>query len=247
MNATREQDDVTAAEYVLGTLRGAAREAFSQRLAAEPALRSQVHAWERRLAGLNTGFDPVTPREIVWSAIDRQINAQRDSMAPGRVRFLQAWASLATAASVVLAVALVWQLRQGAPPPQVIREVVRVEVPVEVKVPMPYVAVLKPDGSQAQWLVSLSPERGMIRVTGRGDYPIDPSKQALELWIIDDAGTPHSLGLIPVNAAGEMPMPKDMPMPAKPTLAVSMEPSGGSPTGQPTGPVIVATPAERAS
>lgn len=247
MDAQREQDDVTAAEYVLGTLRGAARIAFAQRLQAEPALRAQVHAWERRLAGLNTGFDPVTPREIVWTGIDRQIKAQRATASPVKVRLLQAWAGLATAASVMLAVALVWQLRQPPPQPQVIREMVRVEVPVEVKVPMPYVAVLKPDGSQAQWLISLSPERGMIRVTGHGDYPMDQSKQVLELWILDDSGTPHSLGLIPVDAAGEMPMPKNMPMPAKPMLAVSMEPMGGSPTGQPTGPVIVASPAERAS
>ena len=123
--------------------------------------------------------------------------------------------------------------------------VVRVEVPVAQ--PMPYVALLQPSGSQAQWLVTLSPERRLIRVSEMGDFPMDAARESLELWVIGEDGKPLSLGLLPAKGEGDMPMPRGMPMPKKPALAVSREPPGGSPTGQPTGPVIVVGPAQRAS
>src|SRR3546814_21066262 len=37
-------------------------------------------------------------------------------------------------------------------------------------------------------------------------------------------------------------MPASVPMPAKPVLAISRDPHGGSPTGLPTGPVISSGP-----
>ena len=46
---------------------------------------------------------------------------------------------------------------------------------------------------------------------------------------------------------GDLPMPRGLSIPAKPTLAVSREPAGGSPTGSPTGPGIIVAPAQRAS
>jgi anti-sigma-K factor RskA len=65
-------------------------------------------------------------------------------------------------------------------------------------------------------------------------------KRSMELWLIPQGGKPASLGLI---AAGQ---PVRLNVPAQllqhvgsgATLAVSLEPLGGSPTGQPTGEVI---------
>jgi anti-sigma-K factor RskA len=65
-----------------------------------------------------------------------------------------------------------------------------------------------------------------------------PSDRAFELWAIAPGSTrPRSLGVIP--ASGEMkisPLPADLRDGA--TLAISVEPMGGSPTQQPTGPVV---------
>lgn len=59
--------------------------------------------------------------------------------------------------------------------------------------------------------------------------------QAHELWIIAPGAAPVSLGLL-----GEAPLRVEYPRPpAGWVLAVSVEPSGGSPTGAPTGPVIL--------
>lgn len=235
-----------AAEYVLGTLHGRARRRFEALLRSRADLRDDVRYWERRLADLQAGFKPVPPREVVWAAIDREINAGTRATLPVRtrsaqLRFWQTWSVLATAASVVLAFGLVREMRQPQPPVQI----VRVEVPVPQ--PMPYVALLQPSGSQAQWLVTMSPERKLIRVSEMGEHSMESGRESLELWVIGDDGKPRSLGLLPMEGEEDMPMPGDMPMPKKPALAVSREPMGGSPTGQPTGPVIVVTPAQRAS
>lgn len=63
-----------------------------------------------------------------------------------------------------------------------------------------------------------------------------PQGQVQEVWIIAPDSAPVSLGLL----AGEsltVPYPQ---APAGWTLAVSLEPEGGSPTGAPTGPVLAA-------
>lgn len=234
-----------SAEYVLGTLSGRARKRFQRLLQKRPDLRSEVQYWEQRLSGLQRGFTVQTPRAVVWAAIDREINATKAtppiSTGRGRLLFFQAWSAVATAASVVLAFGLYRESQRPPPPVQI----VRVEVPVVQ--PLPFVAMLRPGNSDAQWLVTVSPERHLIRVSAAGAYPIDRSRESLELWVIGDDGKPVSLGLLPDGAQGDMPLPSSVSMPKAPTLAVSREPAGGSPTGQPTGPVIVVTPAQRAS
>ncbi|HEY1077615.1 MAG TPA: anti-sigma factor [Fontimonas sp.] len=233
-----------SAEYVLGTLTGRARKRFARLLQTRADLRKEVDYWELRLAGLQRGFTPQTPRAVVWAAIDKAINAQTVTpLAParGKLVFFQAWSALATAASLLLAFGLYREMQE--PPPAT--QIVRIEVPVIQ--PMPYVAVLKPGNSDAQWLVTVSPERRLIRVSSAGVYAMDHQRESLELWVIGEDGKPASLGLLPDGEQGEMVLPAGVPMPSKPMLAVSREPAGGSPTGQPTGPVILVTPAQRAS
>lgn len=63
-----------------------------------------------------------------------------------------------------------------------------------------------------------------------------PAGQVQEVWIIAPDAAPVSLGLLPGDSLS-------VPYPAAPagwTLAVSLEPAGGSPTGAPTGPVLAA-------
>ena len=48
MNDSEKRDDMLAAEYALGTLRGGARLQFQKRLAAEPVLAARVASTGRR-------------------------------------------------------------------------------------------------------------------------------------------------------------------------------------------------------
>lgn len=63
-----------------------------------------------------------------------------------------------------------------------------------------------------------------------------PDGQSQELWLIAPDAAPVSLGLL-ADAPLSVPYPE---VPAGWTLAVSVEPAGGSPTGAPTGPVVAA-------
>ena len=62
----------------------------------------------------------------------------------------------------------------------------------------------------------------------------------MELWVIPSGGKPHSLGLIDPERSVKVMVPPELRphVTADSILAISVEPPGGSPTGQPTGPVI---------
>ncbi|WP_431299625.1 anti-sigma factor [Tabrizicola sp. BL-A-41-H6] len=65
-----------------------------------------------------------------------------------------------------------------------------------------------------------------------------PAGQVHQLWIIAPGASPVSLGLL-----GDEALVVDYPKPpAGWMFAVSVEPEGGSPSGLPTGPVILAAP-----
>lgn len=76
--------------------------------------------------------------------------------------------------------------------------------------------------------------------------PRDFTASALEIWMVSPDGTRHSLGLFPSERPGTMTalyLPHDTAEAlAKATLAVSLEPKGGSTTGQPSGPVLFTGP-----
>jgi anti-sigma-K factor RskA len=234
-----------AAEYVLGTLQGRARQRFDRLLTGDNSLRKEVNFWEQRLASFNRSIQPVVPREVVWAAIDHHINKSKITpirMGKNSLNLWRGWAAISTAASVILSFGL-WQEMQKPPKIVTQTQLVRVEVPVQVA--MPFVAVLHPDKTDAMWKVSIYPERGMLKVAAVGQYKMDQKTHSLELWVVSADG-PHSLGLLPMSGSGEMPMPKGLPMSGDlATLAISMEPLGGSTTGKPTGPVLLAAPALR--
>jgi anti-sigma-K factor RskA len=64
--------------------------------------------------------------------------------------------------------------------------------------------------------------------------------RAMELWLIPAGDKPHSLGLIEPGRPVHLDVPHELAgrLTADAALAVTMEPPGGSRTGQPTGPVV---------
>ena len=234
-----------AAEYVLGTLTGAARRRFERLCAVADGamLLAERYFWEQRLAGLASMLEPVTPPETVWIGLERSIGTAAGSVVPlqrpaarrsAGDKFIRGWAILATAASVVLAVLLVRVQERPAAP----------AVQQQAAVAMPYVAALDMPKAPMHFTLALSPERGLMKVAASGSYP-DLGSHSLQLWWISSKG-PVSLGVLPTSGEASMPLPKGLPTSdAKLTLAVSLEPIGGSPTGLPTGPVLVSGPALR--
>jgi anti-sigma-K factor RskA len=66
-----------------------------------------------------------------------------------------------------------------------------------------------------------------------------PADASMEIWGLDQSGTPKSLGLIKASEGMlKLPDVADKSLNNYKLLAVSMEPMGGSKTGKPTGPVM---------
>jgi anti-sigma-K factor RskA len=223
-----ERADALAAQYVLGTLRGRARERFERLARADRALGDAVRGWEERLLPLAEALPPVAPPAQVWSAILVRIRGEP----PARVSLwssLRLWRGLALA-SLAIVVALATLLLRPSP-----------EQPQGA-----LIVVLA--GTDAKPVLVASAEK-------LGRYlnikPVAPvavaADRALELWMLPDGGSPRSLGLI--NATGvarvALSAPADDALRNIPALAVSLEPSGGSPTGLPTGPVLYSGPVQR--
>lgn len=246
-----------AAEYALGLLVGRARRRFERQLAREPELREELRFWNERFAEIPASLKPVPPRELVWTSLAQEIlkdqNKIQPLVAPKRaappaarepIGLYRSWALVATLVTVLMGVAL-WREQARNSSLLALLEVAQNQ-------PMPYVAAIHFDGSEARWAVSLHPDKKLMRITiAPGSLPVDVAQRDLELWMLDSQGQPHALGLLP-TAAG---VPLELPMPDMPrselsamtiTLAVSEEPKGGSPTGLPTGKVLGAMPAARA-
>lgn len=219
-----------AGEYVLGTLTADERRAFEQAAANDPELRREQHAWEVRLAPLALRLRPVAPRPLVWLDLAHRIGNAAPAAPRRSGRFLKAWASLATAASLVLAFGLYREATRPLPAPVV----ERVEVPVPAQT---FVALLQVPASSLQWTLSVAPERGQLAVRAGGEVPAAARERDAELWLITDAG-PVSLGVLPKHGEVRRALPSNLAFAAGKTVAVSLEPPGGSPTGQPTGPVV---------
>jgi anti-sigma-K factor RskA len=103
------------------------------------------------------------------------------------------------------------------------------------------VTILGADTAHAQWRVERSADAHRLRIVTLATLASTP-QQAYELWALPrDGKPPVSLGLLPRQGDIARPL-NDLQSAALLSagkLAVSIEPPGGSPTGAPTGPVVM--------
>jgi anti-sigma-K factor RskA len=209
-----------AAEYVLGTLRGAARRRFEAMMAADPALRDVVARWEGWVTPLAERVAPVEPPSRVWKGIEARI-APRPAKASlwSSVDFWRSWGLVASGVAAVLVAFFAWLYTGPRGEPV-------------------FVAVLTSASSQPMGVVSMhSPNLLRVRVVHNWASMHDKS---LQLWVMPDQGPPRSLGLVR-NEVGDTLItikPTDPRVRGARMLAISAEPPGGSPTDAPTGPLL---------
>lgn len=223
-------DDILAAEYVLGVLSPEERRLVSARIDSEPAFARLVDQWEDRFGQLAGDFAPVEPPASVKAAIDRRLflaSGAVSTTAPARRGLwssLPFWRGLAASA---LAALIVFAALPYVRPPAV--------------APAPQLAAsLIADGSDVRYLALYDPARGEVSLSLlAGQRPAD---RDFQLWMIRGGNPPVSMGLVPAGATARLPIDpaRRAELTAGTVLAVSVEPLGGSPTGQPTGPVVAA-------
>jgi anti-sigma-K factor RskA len=223
-----------AAEYVLGTLHGKARTRFEKLLAHDAALRARVAAWEQRLspwASVVKAKDPVPAQ--VWSGVQRRLGFVPAEQPKPAGNWWRWWAIGSTALAASLAALLVLL------PPLV----TRAPLPVVVIQPAPAykdLAVLSSSAREPGWIVRVDGSHRHLMLTGLTAQNL-PVGKTLELWSIPAGGAPLSLGVIALHE-GHAELTLDAGRQGRlaqaTVLAISLEPSGGSPTGLPTGPVL---------
>jgi anti-sigma-K factor RskA len=226
--------NMLAAEYVLGTLDSAGRADFERRLATDEEAKRAVQDWSVRLSPLAGVVEEIAPPSSLWDKIEKQIQRQgrpaagqppaafpaNDNLANDLRRTAAAWrrafiAASALAASLVLLVAYR-------------------EFPVRREPASIYVAAVNRGSGGPALVVTADPASKTALV-----IPVAveiPPGRSLELWFIGSGEKPKSMGLIkPQTERLALPMGVRI---EKASLAVSVEPEGGSPRGEPTGPVV---------
>ncbi len=234
-----DETEALAAEYVLGTLEPAARAAVQQRLRTDAELARLVELWEQRLAPLAATIPPVAPPPAAWLGIAQALAAETRPAPPvrrvrvrrhGRLQSLTFWRWCtfgASALAAVLALYLAGLASRPAPSSGAAR----------------YVAVLDRSDASPALIVTVEPTAG--RVTIRPLAIAAAEDRALQLWLVTGEGRPpRSLGLLDPQHETTLKLPPQVKAAVQPSaaLAVSLEPPGGSPTGQPTGPVLYQGP-----
>lgn len=220
--------DRLAAEYVLGTLQGSARRRFDALLPAHPALREAVASWQQRLAPLSSSVAPVEPPAQVWQGIQtRLFPGSAAAAAPPALAWWQrlglwrALSGLSTAAAVALFV-----VASQVPAPQ---------APIVVVLAANAQAGDAALAMNASFVASVSADGRALVLKPLSPLAITPGR-ALELWAVPAQGAPRSLGLVQASAATTLLRAQLLRDTA--AFAVSVEPTGGSPTGLPTGPIL---------
>jgi anti-sigma-K factor RskA len=224
--------NLSAGEYVLGTLTAEERRELEAETEKNTVLRHEIARWERQLAGLGLRLRPVAPRPMVWLNLSQRLGVAAVAAMPVSNVLWRVWAGLATAASLVLAAVLFREMSR--PPPAPVKITERVEVPVAA---VSYVAILQIPKSTLQWTVSITPERREMAVRAGGEAPAAAAHKDAELWWIGETG-PVSLGVIPTSGELRRALPHGVKFGKGGTVAVSLEPAGGSPHPEPTGPVV---------
>lgn len=208
--------DILAGELALGLLEGDARGEALRLMLADPGFARRVDIWRERLGPLDDAVPQITPSDRVWRLIDRRLTGADHGA-------IMRWRA-ATAAATALAAALlaVIVLRPPAPMPSPVRQ--------------PLLVAQLGDPAATALLAVYEDQDGNLIVR---PSVVDARDRDPELWIIPKGGRPVSLGVVARDRPTRVVMGARRALLARDaSLAVSLEPIGGSPTGQPTGPVV---------
>lgn len=220
MDHEPDGDDILAAEFALGVLSDDEQAALARRVETDAPFARLVAEWEERLSPLSEGFVPAD----LPPAIKRALDLRLFGAAQARPWF---WSSLALWRGLAGAATLAFVLAMALP-------VFRPAVPSDR-----LAASLTAEGSSVTYLVLYDSATGSVSLAHMSGDPVEGHD--FQLWIARGAEAPVSLGVIPAGVSTRVPVTSDQIRALMTTaahMAISLEPPGGSPTGQPTGPVL---------
>ncbi|MGH6986264.1 MAG: anti-sigma factor [Caulobacteraceae bacterium] len=233
----KREGSLLAAELALGVLDEPERGSAEARATADPAFAAEVDDWRGRLAPLLEKVAPTPPPATVWARIDAALSEPPASLA--RARPLRGPAADRFTRGRLWPSPVRWRFAGlGAMAASIVWIAVLVGLHPSRGGPAMTAALAPAPGARPYWIATLDTASGELRLTPASAEP--PDARARELWLIPAGGRPLRVGLFAPDRSGKVRL--DTALRAKTnsraTLAVSLEPPGGSPTGAPTGPVI---------
>lgn len=231
-----DREDLRHAEYVLGVLDADARTALEREIARNPGDAAEVARWQKHLLPLAEDVAPEAPPDYVWARIRSALGfagfeprATAEPQRPSLWQNAALWRWFALGAGMVAAacIALLIALPRAPSAPAAANQIAYVT------------ARIQQDNGLPGWTATLDTAHARLVLVPAAPNAI-PTGRVPELWLIPPGGKPIAVGVFAPDRATTLKLPRDLlaKVNARALLAVSVEPPGGSPTGQPTGPVI---------
>lgn len=211
------------AEYVLGLLDAETHIRVGRAIEADPRLRAERDFWQARFAGLDHEFADVPAPAHALSAVQARLFGKAPTAATRWFDSLFLWRGLA-AGAVAVAVAVVgFGLMRPASDSTALTQQL--------------VAALQSEGSDVQFIAVYDGE-GNVRLAGLSGAAQPGSD--FELWAIQGGNNPISMGVIPAGAKTSVPLSPAVSAGwgEGSVLAITLEQAGGSPDGNPHGPIV---------
>lgn len=237
---TRDDLDRLASEHVLGVLEGAEAARANELLATDPSFEAAVARWRERFAELDDTVAPAAPSPELWHSIEADLASARPvsprTSATDAVvvpnpfsAFRSVWRSLAfwrvaglasAAVALMLGIGLAYLASERARTPIL-------------------VAVLISEGGTEPAAVVNAFADGRTEFVPLRTIAVPPDR-ALEIWTLWDRSVgPRSIGLMDQPRSVRLNL-QNLPKPGPNQLfEITLEPKTGSPTGRPTGPVLM--------
>jgi anti-sigma-K factor RskA len=225
---TPEDRSVLAGELALGVLEGPERAEALRLVVSDRGFAREVEVWRAHFDALYAE----TPEQQPDPALEERVLAALASSGPRAsepVRLLRRWRAIAAAAMAVAAALLVALLVRP-------EQVSVAPAPAPIARAAPLVAVLAPTEDGKPFAALVDRDTGEVRLAGLPDVP---AGRSAELWTIAADGVPRSAGVVP-DRASRLTVAAAYRARLAPgvTLAISIEPAGGSRKAGPEGPVI---------
>ena len=223
-----------AAEYALGVLSGEELRFAGELDRSDAAFSAEVARWRGRLGPMLDDVAEASPSSAAWARIAaRTFQAREESNVVElhkRVRRWQGFTAAATAIAAALGLVVLTNSLDRLPVSP---------APNAQYASAPMVAMLGRDAQPTAVVASWEPSAKQLILAVPGNLRSMPN-HAHELWVIPAGGKPRSLGTMPSGRQMHMKLAEAIArlLDDGATIAISVEPAGGSPTGSPTGPVI---------
>ena len=213
------------AEYVLGLLSTSEHERVGRLIENDARLRAERDFWVSRFAALNAEYEETPVPSHLYAAIEAR--AFGDVVRAGRASTsfwenLMVWRGIAAGAVAVAVAAVGFNMMQ----PRFDATQMAVQL---------VAALQSHEGSGIEFVALYDEGSGQVRITSLKGTAV-PDKD-FELWYINGDQPAVSMGVIPVNERREIAIDPAVINPGT-VLAVTLEQTGGSPTGVAQGPIV---------